>query len=33
MSYLIYDEQLLEAEKYLENLNNYSEWYKETFIE
>jgi len=30
MSYLIYDEQLLGLEDYLEKLRDYIEWYRET---
>ncbi len=33
MTYLIYDEQLLGMEDYLEKLNRYIEFYKETFLE
>ena len=32
MSYLIYDEELLELEDYREKLLEYMEWYKKTYL-
>ncbi|MEX2403407.1 MAG: hypothetical protein WD625_04695, partial [Balneolales bacterium] len=32
MSYLIYDEELLDIEGYLDDLKEYTAWYKETYL-
>ena len=32
MTYLIYDEQLLDLEGYLQNLREYMDWYKQTYL-